>query len=154
MKVVVSLGYLLVVLGAREPVTLKAHAWSELPLFVLLASVGMMMMVSATELLTLYIAMELAAYPVYIAIALHRNPAIGGESSTKYMVQGMMASAVSLYGMSFLYGLAGSTYFEAITGQMGALTECVDAVAGSSVVTVHRDRAQPSREIWVKPEDA
>lgn len=121
-KVVVSLGYLLVVLGAREPVTLKAHAWSELPLFVLLASVGMMMMVSATELLTLYIAMELAAYPVYIAIALHRNPAIGGESSTKYMLQGMMASAVSLYGMSFLYGLAGSTYFEAITGQMGALS--------------------------------
>jgi len=120
-KVVLSLGYLLVILGAREPLTLKAHAWCELPMFLLLATVGMMIMVSATELLTLYIGMELAAYPVYIVIALHRNPAVGAESSTKYMVQGMMASAVSLYGMSFLYGLTGSTYFSAMGVQISTL---------------------------------
>ncbi|MBT5059392.1 MAG: hypothetical protein HOM68_22805, partial [Gemmatimonadetes bacterium] len=120
-KVVLALGYLLVILGAREPLTLRAHAWCELPMFLLMATVGMMIMVSATELLTLYIGMELAAYPVYIVIALHRNPAVGAESSTKYMVQGMMASAVSLYGMSFLYGLTGSTYFSAMGVQISTL---------------------------------
>ncbi len=108
-KIVLCAGYLLVVLGAREPRTVRANAWSELPMFLVMATVGMMMMVSATELLTLYIGMELAAYPVYIAVALHRHPAVGGERSTKYMIQGMMASAVSLYGMSYLYGLTGST---------------------------------------------
>ncbi|MBT3345400.1 MAG: NADH-quinone oxidoreductase subunit N [Gemmatimonadetes bacterium] len=120
-KVVLAAGYLLVILGAREPLTLRDRAWSELPLFLSMATLGMMMMVSATELLTLYIAMELAAYPMYISVALHRNRDVGGESSTKYMVQGMMASAVSLYGMSFIFGLTGSTYFDAISAQIGSL---------------------------------
>ena len=52
------------------------------------------MLVSATELLTLYISMELSAYPLYVAVALHRSRAVSGESSTKYMIQGMVASAV------------------------------------------------------------
>ena len=113
-KAALALGFLLIVAISRRPTTLQRAAWLEYPMFLLFATLGTMMMVSATEMLTLYIAMELSAYPLYIAVALHRDPQTGGESSTKYMIQGMVASAISLYGMSFLFGIFGSTYFSAI----------------------------------------
>jgi len=119
-KAALALGYLLVVAISYNPQTLNKSAWLELPMLLLFATLGTMMMVSATELLTLYIAMELAAYPLYITVALHRNPEASGESSTKYMLQGMITSAISLYGMSFLYGVFGSTYFSEFARQLPA----------------------------------
>lgn len=120
-KTALALGYLFVVAISKDPQTLRPATWHEFPLFLLLSTIGMMMMVSATELLTLYIAMEMSAYPLYIVVALHRNRVIGSESSTKYMIQGMVASAISLYGMSFLFGLLGSTYFDALGSQLGTV---------------------------------
>jgi len=114
-KTALAVGFLFVVIASANPLTVDRNGWLEVPLFFIFSTLGMMMMVSATELLTLYVAMELAAYPVYIVVALHRNTDIGGESATKYMVQGMAASAISLYGMSFLFGTFGSTYFSAIS---------------------------------------
>ena len=93
-KTFLALGYVLAVVVSREPRTVRETARLELPMFLLLATVGMMMMVSATEILTLYVSMEFSAYPLYVVVALHRNRRIGTESSTKYMVQGMVASAV------------------------------------------------------------
>ncbi len=113
-KTALAVGFLFVVIASANPLTVDRNGWLEVPLFFIFSTLGMMMMVSATELLTLYVAMELAAYPVYIVVALHRNADIGGESAAKYMVQGMAASAISLYGMSFLLGTFGSTYFSAI----------------------------------------
>ncbi len=122
-KTFLAAGFLVVAAVARQPRTTREEAWPELPLFLLLSTVGMMMLVSATELLTLYISMELSAYPLYVAVALHRSRAVSGESSTKYMIQGMVASAVSLYGLSFLFGLAGSTYFNDIAAELPALSQ-------------------------------
>ena len=114
-KTALAVGFLFVVIASANPLTVDRNGWLEVPLFFIFSTLGMMMMVSATELLTLYVAMELAAYPVYILVALHRNADIGGESAAKYMVQGMAASAISLYGMSFLFGTFGTTYFSAIS---------------------------------------
>ncbi|MBT3604107.1 MAG: NADH-quinone oxidoreductase subunit N [Candidatus Latescibacteria bacterium] len=116
-KTALALGFLCVTITCRNPLTFHKSAWAELPFFLLFSTLGMMLMVSATELLTLYVAMELAAYPIYIVVALHRNVATNGESATKYMVQGMAASAISLYGMSFLFGTFGSTYYTDIATQ-------------------------------------
>lgn len=116
-KVALSLGFLAVAITCKNPHTVHTSAWGELPLFLLFSTLGMMMMASTTELLTLYVAMELAAYPIYIVVALHRNIQTNGESATKYMVQGMAASAVSLYGMSFLFGAFGSTYYTDMAAQ-------------------------------------
>ena len=120
-KTVIAAGFVIVAAISGRPHTVRAGAWSELPMFLLLAMTGMMMLASAMELVTLYISMELAAYPVYITVALHRNRDISGESSTKYMLQGMIASAITLYGLSFLFGLTGSTYLSAISSQLGTL---------------------------------
>jgi NADH-quinone oxidoreductase subunit N len=120
-KAMLAAGFLFVATISSRPQTVRSDAWSELPMFLLLATTGMMMLASATELITLYISMELAAYPVYIAVALHRNGHTGGESSTKYMLQGMVASAITLYGLSFIFGLTGSTYGVDIVLQLETL---------------------------------
>ena len=122
MKIALALGYLAVVAISSRPQTTDRAAWLEYPLFLLLATLGTMMMVSATELLTLYIAMELAAYPLYIAVALHRTPQTGVEGASKFMLQGMVSSAISLYGMSFLFGVFGTTYLSGIALGLPAAT--------------------------------
>lgn len=121
-KTILAGGFVFVAAISGRPSTVRDDAWAELPMFLLLATTGMMMLASATELITLYIAMELAAYPVYVVVALHRDRRLAGESSTKYMLQGMVASAVTLYGLSFLFGLAGSTYGVDIALQLDTLT--------------------------------
>ncbi|MFP6589164.1 MAG: NADH-quinone oxidoreductase subunit N, partial [Candidatus Latescibacterota bacterium] len=95
-KAIIAGGFLFVAAISGRPQTVRSDAWAEMPMFLLLATTGMMMLTSAMELVTLYISMELAAYPIYIAVALHRSRSIGGESSTKYMLQGMVASAITL----------------------------------------------------------
>ena len=122
-KTIIAGGFVFVAAISGRPHTVSREAWSELPMFLLLATTGMMMLASATELVTLYISMELAAYPMYIVVALHRGRDVSGESSTKYMLQGMVASAVTLYGLSFLFGLTGSTYLNAISSQLGTLSD-------------------------------
>lgn len=119
-KATLALGYLLIIAISQRPQTLDGATWLEYPLLLLLATLGTMMMASATEMLTLYIAMELAAYPLYIAVALHRNPQTGVEAATKFMLQGMIASAISLYGMSFLFGVFATTYFSGISAALPA----------------------------------
>ncbi|MDA0336612.1 MAG: NADH-quinone oxidoreductase subunit N [bacterium] len=120
-KTIIAGGFVFVAAISSRPQTVREEAWAELPMFLLLATTGMMMLASAMELVTLYISMELAAYPVYVAVALHRNHDFRGESAVKYMLQGMVASAVTLYGMTFIFGLSGSTYGTDIFLQLDAL---------------------------------
>lgn len=116
-KVILATGLLLALVASREPRSQRATTWSELPLFLAVSTAGMMMLVSSTELLTIYVALELSAYPLYIMVALSRSRRSGSESAAKYMLQGMAGSAVTLYGISFLYGTVGSTYLSAIVAK-------------------------------------
>ncbi|MBX3730202.1 MAG: NADH-quinone oxidoreductase subunit N [Candidatus Sumerlaeia bacterium] len=118
MKVIFSAGLVLVLMLGGDPPTIRRGAWPEYPLFLLFSTVGMMMLVSATELLTLYIALELSAYPLYVLVALNRQVRTGSESAAKYMLQGMVASAMTIYGMSFLFGFAQSTYLADIAARL------------------------------------
>ncbi len=120
-KTIIAGGFVFVAAISSRPHTVREEAWAELPMFLLLATTGMMMLASAMELVTLYISMELAAYPVYVAVALHRSHDFRGESAVKYMLQGMVASAVTLYGMTFIFGLTGSTYGADIFLQLDSL---------------------------------
>lgn len=92
----------------------RSTARTEVHFFFYLSALGMMMLVSATELLTLYVALELSAYGLYILAALHRHERTGSEAAAKYILFGAVASAVSLYGISLIYGAASSTYISQI----------------------------------------
>jgi NADH-quinone oxidoreductase subunit N len=120
-KLVLAAGLLLAHLACREPRTMRPTAWGELPMLLAVSTAGMMMLASATELVTLYVALELSAYPLYILAALGRGRRLGTEAAVKYMLQGMASSAVSLYGISFLFGASGSTFLSVIAADAGSL---------------------------------
>jgi NADH-quinone oxidoreductase subunit N len=83
----------------------------SLTLFSLL---GVMLLISANSLITVYLGLELISLPSYALVALNRDSRSGSESAMKYFVLGSMASGMLLYGMSMLYGAAGSLELSAI----------------------------------------
>jgi NADH-quinone oxidoreductase subunit N len=83
----------------------------ELPVLVLFAAVGMGIMVSATDLLTLYVGLELQNLALYVLAAFRRDDTRSAEAGLKYFVLSALASGLVLYGISLLYGFTGSTLF-------------------------------------------
>jgi NADH-quinone oxidoreductase subunit N len=93
---------------------------AEYPVLILLSSVGMGMMVSATDLLTLYVGLELQSLAAYVLASFMRRDARSAEAGLKYFVLGALASGILLYGIALLYGFTGSTQFDVIADQIGA----------------------------------
>ncbi len=83
----------------------------EYPVLMLFATLGMMMMVSANDLISLYLGLELQSLSLYILAAYQRDNARATEAGLKYFVLGALASGLLLYGASLVYGFAGSTGF-------------------------------------------
>ncbi|KNG92466.1 NADH-quinone oxidoreductase subunit NuoN [Pseudaestuariivita atlantica] len=86
----------------------------EYPLLVALASVGMMMMVSAGDLMALYMGLELQSLALYVVASLRRDSVISTEAGLKYFVLGALSSGLLLFGSSLVYGFAGTTMFSGI----------------------------------------
>ncbi len=109
---------------------------AEYPILVLYAVVGMGLMVSATDLITLYIGLELNSLAAYVLASFVRSDDRSAEAGLKYFVLGALASGILLYGMSLIYGFTGSTNFvaigKALSGDigMGALFGMVFMLAG------------------------
>ncbi len=84
----------------------------EYPLLVLFATLGMMMMISANNLISLYLGLELQSLSLYILAAIRRDTLRSSEAGLKYFVLGALSSGMLLYGASLVYGFAGTTEFE------------------------------------------
>ncbi len=108
----------------------------EYPVLVLLATLGMGIMVSATDFITLYIGLELNSLAAYVLASFMRTDDRSAEAGLKYFVLGALASGILLYGISLVYGFTGTTSFEgaraALTGElsMGALFGLIFVLAG------------------------
>jgi NADH-quinone oxidoreductase subunit N len=108
----------------------------EYPLLVALAVVGMMVMVSAGDLMALYMGLELQSLALYVVASLRRDSAKSTEAGLKYFVLGALSSGLLLYGASLTYGYAGTTLFsgiiDAADGQapIGLLLGLVFVLAG------------------------
>jgi NADH-quinone oxidoreductase subunit N len=83
----------------------------EYPVLVLFATLGMMLMVSASDFLSLYVGLELQSLALYVLAAFRRDDIKSSEAGLKYFVLGALASGIILYGISLLYGFAGTTDF-------------------------------------------
>jgi len=90
----------------------------EFPVLVLFAALGMSVMVSATDLLALYIGLELNSLAAYVLAAYLRDDDKSAEAGLKYFVLGGLASGILLFGMSLVYGFTGATSFDAINVAM------------------------------------
>jgi NADH-quinone oxidoreductase subunit N len=86
----------------------------EFPVLVLLATTGMMVMVSANDLITLYLGLELQSLALYVVASFDRDSVRSSEAGLKYFVLGALSSGMLLYGASMVYGFAGTTSFEAL----------------------------------------
>jgi|CXWL01.1.fsa_nt_gi NADH-quinone oxidoreductase subunit N len=86
----------------------------EFIILMLFALLGMMLMVSAADLLALYMALEMSSLALYVLASFNRDHAKSSEAGLKYFVLGALASGMMLFGMSLVYGFAGSTSFEAL----------------------------------------
>ena len=86
----------------------------EYPVLVMFAGIGMMLMVSANNLLSLYMALELQSLSLYVLAAFHRNSLKSGEAAAKYFILGALSSGMLLFGISLIYGFTGSLDFTTI----------------------------------------
>ena len=92
----------------------------EYPVLVVLSAIGMMMMVSAGDLITLYMGLELQSLALYVIAALRRDSVKSTEAGLKYFVLGALSSGLLLYGCSLTYGFAGTTNFAGIIIAVGS----------------------------------
>jgi NADH-quinone oxidoreductase subunit N len=99
----------------------------EFPVLILFATVGMMLMASATNLMTLYLGVELMSLSTYVLAAFARDELRSSEAGLKYFVLGALASGLLLYGISLVYGFSGSMNFDRL---MAALGDPAQASAG------------------------
>tara|TARA_Y100001934_G_scaffold281776_1_gene392718 strand:+ start:865 stop:2325 length:1461 start_codon:yes stop_codon:yes gene_type:complete len=137
MKALIIVGSLVGITFAR--VDFKgANAWRfEIPVLILLSCVGMMIMVSANNYMTLYMGLELQSLSLYVLAASKRDNLKSTEAGLKYFVLGALSSGLILYGISLLYGYTGSLGFDAtkiaLTAgglNVGALVGMVFLLAG------------------------
>ena len=102
----------------------------EFPVLILFATVGMMIMVAASNLMTLYLGLELQSLALYVIAAFARDSLRSSEAGLKYFVLGSLASGLLLYGISLTYGFSGSMDFGHIAQALLSGTPSVGLVIG------------------------
>jgi NADH-quinone oxidoreductase subunit N len=107
----------------------------EYAILVMLSTVGMMVLISAGDLIMLYLGLELMSLALYVVAASHRDDAKSTEAGLKYFVLGALSSGMLLYGASLIYGFTGTVSFagiaaEAKSGNIGLLFGLVFLLAG------------------------
>ena len=134
----------LLTLGGAMLTLIMVNTWAhnagtarfEIPVLVLFATVGMLLMISANDLIALYVGLELQSLSLYVLAAVHRSDPRATEAGVKYFVLGALASGLLLYGASLVYGFAGTTTFAGLAiatkdgGNIGVLIGIVFLIAG------------------------
>lgn len=114
-KVLMLLGAAVMLMLSEEYLTRNNLMKFEFPILILLAVLGMMMMVSAGDLMALYMGLELQSLSLYVVASFRRDSLRSTEAGLKYFVLGALSSGLLLYGASLTYGYTGTTTFEGIT---------------------------------------
>ncbi len=122
-KVLVLLSAAAIILISKEYLRIQVINLFEFPILIILAALGMMMMISANDLLGLYLGIELQSLSLYIIAAFQKNSSRSAEAGLKYFVLGALSSGLMLYGMSMIYGFAGSTGFDELARIFSGLNE-------------------------------
>ncbi|VVT17179.1 NADH-quinone oxidoreductase subunit NuoN [Rhizobium sp. EC-SD404] len=102
----------------------------EFPVLIVLATLGMMLMVSANSMIALYLALELQSLALYVVAAINRDSVRSTEAGLKYFVLGALSSGMLLYGASLIYGFTGHTGFQEIAAVLAADERSLGLVFG------------------------
>ena len=136
-KLLVAVGFAVVVLLDRGLPSINEDVKPEYYLFLMLSTLGLMMVVSCVELLSLFVALELSSFALYLLVPM-RDERSGVrfqmESAAKYVIFGVMATGIMLFGMSYLFGLTGTTYLAELLPKLHSIGLQPAAVVGITMV--------------------
>ena len=119
MKVLSLSGSIVVLLMSGDFMRRAGVDKFEYPILIVLATLGMLMLISANGLIALYLGLELMSLALYVLAALSRDDARASEAGLKYFVLGALSSGMLLYGASLLYGFSGTVTFSGIAAAIG-----------------------------------
>jgi NADH-quinone oxidoreductase subunit N len=120
MKVLTLGGSLITLVMSQDFLAHEKINKFEFPILVLLSTLGMLMLISAANLIALYLGLELMSLALYVLAAFHRENIRASEAGLKYFVLGALSSGMLLYGASLLYGFAGTVSFTGIATAIGS----------------------------------
>jgi NADH-quinone oxidoreductase subunit N len=122
MKVLVLIGSALTLIMSLDYIERERMARFEYPVLILFATLGMLMMVSANDLISLYVGIELQSLSLYVVAAFKRDEVRSTEAGLKYFVLGALSSGMLLYGCSLVYGFAGTTNFDLLAKSFAGMS--------------------------------
>ena len=111
-KILVLIGSALAIVISQGFIERHAMARFEYSILIVFATLGMMMMISANDLIALYVGLEMQSLSLYVIAAFQRDDTRSTEAGLKYFVLGALASGMLLYGASLIYGFTGTTNFD------------------------------------------
>mgnify|MGYP000874513211 CR=1 FL=1 len=114
MKVVTLIGSLVTLVMSMEFAKAQQFDRFEYPILILLSTLGMLLMIAANDMISLYLGLELQSLALYVVAAINRDNVRSTEAGLKYFVLGALSSGMLLYGITLVYGYTGSTSFQAI----------------------------------------
>ena len=129
-KVAVAAGFLLSAAIVKDGAGQREDARAEIFFFLLTSAAGLVALASAVELVSLYLSLEIASFSLFVLVPLRDRFALGREAALKFLVVGLAASAVTLFGLSLVVGFTGTTRIDEIALQLPGLAGQPAAVFG------------------------
>jgi NADH-quinone oxidoreductase subunit N len=129
-KLLISLGFVIASLNSLKQPTLENSQRIEYYLFLALSAFGLLALSSGVELVTIYLALELSSYSLYVLIPVRAKSKEAAEAGLKYILFGAAATALALYGLSWIIAAQGTTYISALASLPWGLSESPLAVMG------------------------
>ncbi|MEM7067376.1 MAG: NADH-quinone oxidoreductase subunit NuoN [Pseudomonadota bacterium] len=130
MKLLTLLGSALAVIMSVNYMKQEGVTPFEYPVLVITATLGMMIMISANNLISLYLGLELQSLSLYVLASINRDSVRSTEAGLKYFVLGALSSGMLLYGASLIYGFTGHTDFAAIADAMAGSDRSIGLIFG------------------------
>jgi NADH-quinone oxidoreductase subunit N len=119
LKILALIGSAAAIVMSIDYARREAQEHFEYSVLILLSTLGMLMLISAADLIALYLGLELMSLPLYVVAASHRNSLRATEAGLKYFVLGALSSGMLLYGASLIYGFTGTVSFAGIAHAAG-----------------------------------
>lgn len=139
MKMLVLIGGVSAIFMAGRDIAGRVYGRFEYVILILLAVLGMNIMISSNDMLTLYMGLELQSLALYILAAFNRNSLYSSEAGLKYFILGALSSGMLLFGISLVYGFTGTTSFSdiaAVIEPMAGFDELMPIIVGLVFILV------------------